>query len=85
VVGEIEAMLRGMPKVGPDVVVSRLVAFSPSSLDVEVLCWFETSDFAEFRDLRQEALLAILKIVEEAGTSFAYPTRTVHLAKPPGA
>jgi MscS family membrane protein len=82
VVGEIEAMLRRMPKVWPDVVVSRLVAFSPSSLDVEVLCWFETSDFAEFRDLRQEALLAILRIVEEAGTSFAYPTRTVHLAKP---
>jgi MscS family membrane protein len=84
VVGEIEAKLRGMPKVWPDVVVSRLVAFSPSSLDVEVLCWFETSDFAEFRDLRQEALLAILKIVEDAGTSFAYPTQTVHVVKPPG-
>ncbi|HEX9190369.1 MAG TPA: mechanosensitive ion channel family protein [Vicinamibacteria bacterium] len=85
VVGGIEAMLRRMPKVWPDVVVSRLVAFSPSSLDIEVFCWFETSDFAEFRDLRQEALLAILKIVEEAETSFAYPTRTVHLAKPQGA
>jgi MscS family membrane protein len=85
VVGEIEAMLRRMPKVWPDVVVSRLVALSPSSLDVELLCWFETSDFDEFRGLRQEALLAVLRIVEEAGTSFAYPTHAVHVVKPKGA
>ena len=80
VVADIEAMLRAKPKVWPDTVVAKLLAFSPSSLDVEVLCWFETSDFAEFRDLRQEALLGIMRIVEEAGTSLAFPTQTVHVA-----
>jgi MscS family membrane protein len=80
VVAQIERLLRGMPRVWPDVVVSRLAAFSPSSIDVEVLCWFLTSDLAEFRDLRQDALLGILRVVEEAGTSLAFPTRTVHLA-----
>jgi MscS family membrane protein len=84
VVAGIEAMLRENPRVWPDTVVAKLAAFSPSSLDVEVLCWFETSDFAEFRDIRQEALLGIMKVVEESGTSFAYPTRTVHVAGPAG-
>jgi MscS family membrane protein len=82
VVAGIEAMLRANPKVWPDTVVAKLAAFSPSSLDVEVLCWFQTSDFDAFRDLRQEALLGIMRIVAEAGTRFAFPTQTVHLVGP---
>jgi MscS family membrane protein len=84
VVGGIEAMLRANPRVWPDTVVAKLAAFSPSSLDVEVLCWFQTSDFGEFRDLRQEALLGIMRIVEEAGTGFAFPTQTVHVVESRG-
>ncbi len=84
VVADVEAMLRANPKVWPDTVVAKLLAFSPSSLDVEVLCWFQTNDFAEFRDLRQEALLGIMRIVAEAGTGFAFPTQTVHVVAPGG-
>lgn len=79
VITDIEAMLRANPRVWPDVVVARLAALGASSLDVEVLCWFRTSDFALFRDLRQEALLGIMRIVAEAGTSFAFPTQTLHV------
>jgi MscS family membrane protein len=81
-VAGIEAMLRANSRVWPETVVARLLAFSPSSLDVEVLCWFQTSDFGVFRDLRQEALLGIMRIVEEAGTSLAFPTQTVHVVGP---
>jgi MscS family membrane protein len=80
VVEGIERMLRAMPRTWPDVVVARLAAFSPSSLDVEVLCWFVTTDFEEYRRLRQDALLGILRIVEEAGASIAFPTQTVLVA-----
>jgi MscS family membrane protein len=83
VVTGIETMLRAHPKVWPDAVVARLAALAPSSLEVEVLCWFQTSDYAEFRDLRQETLLAIMRIVGEAGTSLAFPTQTVHVASVP--
>jgi MscS family membrane protein len=82
VVSGIEAMLRGTPRVWPDTVVAKLAALSPSSLDVEVLCWFQTGDFGEFRDLRQEALFGIMRIVEGSGTSFAYPTQAVHVVRP---
>jgi MscS family membrane protein len=82
VVEGIEALLRANPKVWAEPVVAKLLAFSPSSLDVEVQCWFQTNDVGEFRDLRQEALLGIMRIVEEAGTEFAFPTRTVHLVGP---
>jgi MscS family membrane protein len=82
VVEGIESMLRASPKVWPEPVVAKLAGFSPSSLDVEVLCWFQTNDYGEFRELRQEALLGIMRIVEEAGTSFAYPTQTLHVVGP---
>jgi MscS family membrane protein len=82
VVTGIEALLRANPRVAPDPV-AKLLGLGPSSIDVEVLCWFATSDFNEFRDLRQEAVLGIMRVVAEAGTSLAYPTQTVHLAAAP--
>ena len=78
VIAGIESLLRAHPKVWPDVIV-RFVGFGASSLDLDVWAWFQTTDFAEFRDIRQEVLLGIMEVVEEAGTSFAFPTRTVHL------
>lgn len=82
VLSGIEATLRAHPKIWPDVVVARFKGFGPSSLEVEVMAWFQTADFEEFRTIREEVLLAIMEVVEGAGTSFAFPTQTVHLAPP---
>ncbi len=43
------------------------------------MCWFQTADYDVFRRIRQDVLLGILRIVEEAGTSIAFPTTTVKL------
>ncbi len=83
VVSGIQALLRATPKVWPETVVASFAALSASSLDVEVLCWFETQDFGEFRELRQQVLFGIMRIVDEAGTSFAFPTRTLHVVGAP--
>lgn len=80
VVQGIEGLLRAQPKAWPQEVVAKLAGLGPSSIDVEVQCWFRTADFDEFRALRQEALLGILRTVEEAGARLAFPTRTVRLA-----
>jgi MscS family membrane protein len=85
VVSGIETLLRATPKVWPETVVASFTGFSQSSLDVEVLCWFETQDFAEFRALRQQVLFGIMRIVEESGTDFAFPTRTLHVVGAPPA
>ena len=81
VIAGIESLLRAHPKVWPDVIV-RFVGFGASSLDLDVWAWFQTTDFAEFRDIRQEVLLGIMEVVETNGCSFAFPTRTVHLVGP---
>jgi MscS family membrane protein len=53
-----------------------------SSLDVEIVAWFQTADFAEFQAIRQDVLLEIMAAVERHGSALAFPTRTVHVATP---
>lgn len=74
-----ERVLRAHPKIWPDAVVVRFREFGASSLDIEIMAWFQTSEWSEFQLIRQEILLEFMDVVERAGSSFAFPTRTVHL------
>jgi MscS family membrane protein len=75
-----EAVLRAHPQIWPDAVVVRFRELASSSLDIEVMAWFQTQDFSVFTLIRQDILLQFMEVVEKAGSSFAFPTRTVHLA-----
>ncbi|MCU0634857.1 MAG: mechanosensitive ion channel family protein [Gemmatimonadaceae bacterium] len=79
ILGEIEAMLRAHPKIWPEQVVVDFTGFGESSLDCRVLCWFETADVFEFNAIRTAVLVDIMRIVEQRGGSFAFPTRTVRV------
>ncbi len=76
-----ERVLRGHPKNWPDAVVVRFKEFGASSLDIEIMAWFETGDWGGFQLARQEVLIGFMDVVEKAGSSFAFPTRTVHLVQ----
>jgi MscS family membrane protein len=67
------------PRIWPDTVVVRFAGFGASSLDIEVMAWFETGDVDVFRASRQDVLFGFMRVVEEAGSSFAFPTQTVHV------
>jgi MscS family membrane protein len=77
----LERVLRQHPKIWPDAVVVRFKEFAASSLDIEIMAWFLTTDFGEFQKIRQDILLGFMNVVERAGTGFAFPTRTVHLVQ----
>jgi MscS family membrane protein len=79
IVAEVEALLRAHPKVWPETVIVSFVSLGASSLNVDVQCWFQLPETAEFRAARQETLFGILRIVEGAGASFAFPTQTLHV------
>jgi MscS family membrane protein len=79
VLAGLEGVLRQHPKIWPDTVIVRFTAFAESSLNLEVMAWFQTVDWAEFLVIREETLLGFMEVVEHEGTSFAFPTRTIHL------
>jgi len=81
----VEKTLREHPKFfAPDCTV-RFLGFGESSMNIECVCYFGTSDFEEYRKIREDVLLSIMEIVEKAGSAFAFPTRTIHVASQPAA
>jgi MscS family membrane protein len=81
VLTDLEETLRAHPKIWPEAVVVRFAAFADSSLNIDIMAWFEVADWDEFMQVRQDILLQFMEVVERAGSSFAFPTRTVHLVK----
>ncbi len=79
VLASLERVLREQPKIWPDAVVVRFVSFGDSSLNIDIMAWFQTTDWNEFQSIRQDLFLQFMEVVEKAGSSFAFPTRTVHL------
>lgn len=59
----------------------HLSAFADSSVNLEVICFTQSSDIKEFFRIRQQVLLSIMKIVEKNGAEMAFPTRTIHMVK----
>jgi MscS family membrane protein len=77
VLASLEAILRRHPKIWPDSVMVRFAKLGESSLDIDIMAWFQTGDWNEFVAIRQGVLLDFMEAVEAAGTSIAFPTRTL--------
>lgn len=75
-----EQVLRKHPKIWPETVVVRFKELGESSLNIEVMAWFQTADWAEFQLIRQDVLLQFMDVVAQAGSAFAFPSRTLYIA-----
>lgn len=71
--------LRAQAQLWPDSVSVQFVKLGESSLEIEVSAWFVTTDYDEFRRLREDVLIGFLAAVDKAGSSIAFPTQTLHL------
>ena len=76
--------LRGMlatdPRVETEGARVRFLRLAESSLDVEVFAYVRAATWPEFLEVQEDLLLRLLEIVTEAGTSVAFPSRTLYLA-----
>jgi hypothetical protein len=43
------------------------------------MAYVQTTDFNEFLVLREAIYLQFMKVVEDCGCTFAFPTRTLHV------
>lgn len=62
----------------------HFTGFAESSLTIEVMAWFLEGDWDRFLEIRHNILLDVMRIIEAQGAKVAYPTRTLHMAQPPG-
>lgn len=82
-VADIRALVLAEPGVDPASVNCYFRDFSASSLDVWLVYLAKDADFARHMELRQRLNLAIMRLVESRGLSFAFPTQTLHVASLP--
>jgi MscS family membrane protein len=90
IVYEIEEYLKNNSAIATNqTLMVHLTRFAPSSLDCQVYCFTESSDWEVYREARQEVMLSIIDIVKRNNADMAFPTRTLELneslkdSKPP--
>jgi MscS family membrane protein len=74
-----ERVLRDHPRIWPDGVTVRFLQFGASSLEIEVMAWFQVPTWGEFQKCREEVFLDFMLLVKNAGTSFSTPTRNIQV------
>lgn len=78
----IEKMLREHPDIDQEqALLVHLVAFGPSSLDIEVYTFTKTTVWKEFRQVQQDVFLKIADVVESYEAEIAFPTQTLYVQK----
>jgi MscS family membrane protein len=53
--------------------------YGASSLDLQIYCFTKSTVWVEYLAAREDLMLKIMDIVEEHGSSIAFPSRTVYL------
>ena len=85
VLSEIRRMLYSHPKIDTKSVRVRLTEIAAAgSLSVEVVSYVLTVDFNEFAAVREDLLLRIMDLVDDAGASVALPSQTLYISRDSG-
>jgi MscS family membrane protein len=84
VLAEIRRLLYSHPKVESNSVRVRLTDIAGSSHTAEALGYILTRDYNEYAAVREDLLLRMMDIVEDAGSGFAVPTQTLYLSRDGG-
>jgi len=84
VLSEIRRLLYSHPKVESKTVRVRLIDIAGAAPNVEVVAYILTQDFNEFAAVREDLLLRMLDIVDDAGTGLALPAQTLYLGRDSG-
>jgi MscS family membrane protein len=81
IIKKVKAMLQNHPEIDNEkTLIVNFNTFAASSLNFFIYTFTKTTNWIEFHDVKQDVLLKIIKIVEENGAEFAFPTSTMHLA-----
>jgi MscS family membrane protein len=81
---EIRKLLYRHERIIPDTPRVRLINFGAYSLDIEVVAYVNTTDWAEFLGIREDIFLRIMDIIDASGSGFAFPSQTLYMGRDDG-
>lgn len=81
VLAELRRLLYSHPKVEPSSVRVRLTDIAGASHTMELVCYILTQDYNEYAAVREDLLLRVMDIVDDAGSGLAAPGQTLYLSR----
>jgi MscS family membrane protein len=84
VLAKLREMFIAHPKIANNTVRIRFVGYGSSSLDIQIRVYSLTHDWGEFYEIQEDVFLRVGEIVEDAGTSFAFPSQTLYVGHDDG-
>ncbi|MDQ0316922.1 mechanosensitive ion channel family protein [Amorphus orientalis] len=84
VLTEIRRLLIAHPKVLEEPARARFLGFGNHAIEIEIFAYIRTTDWSEFLAIGEDIMLRLMEVVEQSGTYFAVPTRTLQLGRDPG-
>ena len=87
ILGRIRDFLANDPEIQTDGVTTlvNLYEFGPSSIDIFLYFFTRTTNWGQYMAVRERCLLTFMRIVEEEGAAFAFPSQSVYLENLPNA
>ncbi len=81
---EVRRMLYEHPKVESESARIRFIGIDNGALSLEIFSHILTRDMGEFTAICEDLWLRIMDLVEKSGSSFAFPSQTVHFSRDSG-
>jgi MscS family membrane protein len=81
---DIKTMLRNHKGISQkDTMLVNFTTFNDSSLAIFIYTFTNTSNWAKFLDIKENINLQIMKVIEENGVEFAFPSQSLYIEKTP--
>jgi len=82
---ELKEMLKGHEGISQnDSLMVNFDTFGDSSLNIFIYTFTKTANWEKYLDIRENVNLEIMKIVENNGSSFAFPSQSIYVEQMPG-
>lgn len=85
IVKEIRSMLHNHEKISQkETLLVNFESFGDSALNIFIYAFTNTSNWERYLNIREDIHMKIIKIVEENGSGFAFPSQSIYLEQTPG-
>jgi len=84
IMADIKEMLKGHEGISQsDSLMVNFDTFGDSSLNIFIYTFTKTANWAKYLEIREDVNLQIMKIVEDNGSSFAFPSQSIYVESLP--
>ena len=79
---DVQQMLQEHPEIDSDLTLMvNFDTYGASHLEFFVYTFTRTTEWTKYHQVKQDVLLKVMRIVEQHGAEFAFPTRTLHMVR----